>query len=80
MRKKIEKFGRTLFSVGIIVALGGSGIVFLTLLISVVLGNQDLAVFARYDLMPWFIRSAAIGLVGGLISIYASGKHHLTID
>ncbi len=80
MRKKIEKFGKTLFSMGIVVALGGSGIVFVTLILAIILGNEQWAIFARHDLMPMFIRSAAIGLVGGLISIYASGKHHLTID
>ncbi|NLC41839.1 MAG: hypothetical protein GX775_03175 [Erysipelothrix sp.] len=80
MKKKIEKLCELIFSIGLLLALAGSVIVFLLLVASLIIGSESLAVFASGKLMPIFIQISAVALGGGLISMYVSGEHELTID
>lgn len=80
MKNKIHKIGEIIFAIGIMIALVGSGILFILLVASIIIGNGELAVFARHTLMPRFIQAGAIALIGGLVSMYFSGKHELTMD
>ena len=62
-----------IFSLGLLLALFGSMIVFLLLVISLIIGSESLAVFASGKLMPIFIQISAVALGGGLISMCYCG-------
>lgn len=71
------------FSVFILIAILGGGIIFLMFVISLVVGGETgalIAVSAKTKVMPYFIRSAAIGALAGLISFYITGLHTLSIE
>ena len=83
MREKIQKITRSLFSLIIILAIAGGGVVFIMFILGIIIGGStgnSLALSARNTVMPLFIRSAAIGVLMGLINYYASGNHALTMD
>ena len=83
MREGILKITRSLFSLFIIIAIAGGGIVFIMFILGLVIGGStgnSLALNAKDTVMPLFIRSAAIAVLMGLINYYASGKHALTMD
>jgi membrane protein implicated in regulation of membrane protease activity len=61
-------------SLGLLVAL-----LFLTALIIGGSAGESLAVFSG-DLMTWSIRLATIAVLAGIINIYASKRHTLTMD
>ncbi len=83
MRDLLNNIGKSIFSIFIIIAIAGGGIVFALFVIAIIIGGEtgnSLALVAKNDIMPIFIRSAAISMVGGLLNFYASGNHELTMD
>lgn len=83
MRNILSNLGKSIFSIFIIIAIAGGGIVFGMFLIAIILGGEvgnSLALVAKNEVMPMFIRSAAISMAGGLLKFYASGSHELTMD
>jgi len=83
MRDILKKVGRSIFSIFIMIAIAGGGIVFAMFVVAIIVGGEignTLALLAKNTVMPLFIRSAAIAMVGGLLKLYASGKHELTME
>ncbi|NLL81630.1 MAG: hypothetical protein GX231_04890 [Tissierellia bacterium] len=83
MREKLEGLGETIFSIFIIIAIGGGGIIFLMFLIAIILGGETgnaMALLAKDTIMPIFIRLGAIAMAGGLLKLYAADKHELILD
>lgn len=82
MREKISKLGENIFSAFILLSLLGGLIVFLSFLLSIIIGGvagENLAIMAKDDIMPVFIIFATIAMVGGLIRFYSDGEHKLTL-
>jgi hypothetical protein len=83
MRDRLEKIIESLFSIFLIIAIAGGGIVFLMFVIGIIVGGttgNSLAVNANSVMLPIFIRSAAIAVLLGLIQHYVIGEHVLTMD
>lgn len=83
MRKMLNKLGKSIFSIFIMIAIAGGGIVFVMFVIAIIIGGEtgnSLALLAKNTVMPLFIRCAAISMAGGLLNFYASGNHELTMD
>lgn len=78
-----NEFLKSIFSILIIIAIAGGVLIFLMLIASLILGGQQgevLAVSANQVYMPYFIKAAAIAVLAGLISLYVSGAHVLSLD
>ncbi|HLS52340.1 MAG TPA: hypothetical protein VK031_00065 [Tissierellaceae bacterium] len=83
MRKQIQKIVESIFSLSLIIAILGGGVIFCMFIIGIIIGGstgESLAVSASKVVMPYFIRSAAIAVLCGLISFYTTGKHTLSLD
>lgn len=83
MKEKIHNTISSVFSFFIIIAIFGGGLVFAMFIVAIVMGGetgQQIALNAKNIVMPYFIRSASIGVLAGLISFYISGNHSLSFD
>lgn len=82
MKKKIEDIVESIFSLSLIIAIVGGGIIFLMFVAALIMGGASgemIAVSASETIMPFFIRSASISILFGLIYVYISGEHALTM-
>ena len=82
MKNTLKNIGKSIFSIFIMIAMAGGGIVFAMFAIALIIGGESgnaIALSARNTVMPIFIRSAAIAMAGGLLQLYASGEHQLTM-
>lgn len=83
MREKLQNIVSAVFSVFTLIAILGGGVVFLMFVLSLVIGGETgefIALSARKTVMPYFIRSATVGTLAGLISFYTTGLHALSIE
>lgn len=83
MKQQIQKIVESIFSLSLIIAILGGGVIFCMFIVGLITGGptgEDLAVKASKVVMPYFIRSAAIAMTCGLISFYVTGKHTLSLD
>lgn len=82
MEKMIDLL-RRVFSLFILLALLGGSLTFLIFMLALVIGGEmggSMAVFASKTIMPYFIRLAALAMVVGLLVIYITGKHLLSLN
>lgn len=82
MKKKILEIIKSLFSISLILAILGGGVIFLMFIIALIIGGSQgeyIAVNASDLIMPYFIKLAALAVLSGLLSIYIDGKHSLTL-
>ena len=80
--KNLHDLAESIFSITLLLALIGGGIIAFLFLAAIVMGGisgESLAVTTRSNVLPWFIRLATISLVSGLVQIYTSGNHALTM-
>lgn len=83
MRNKLKRLFESLFSIFIIIAIIGGGVVFMMFVAGIILGGNLgnlLALSTRNVVMPVFIRFAAIAVLLGLLHHYIVGEHALTMD
>ena len=83
MKEKSGNILNSIFSILILIAVLGGGIVFAMFVLALIVGGnagEILAVKAKDILMPIFIRAAALAILSGLISSYIVGDHSLSID
>lgn len=83
MRNFLNNIGKSVFSIFIMIAIAGGGVIFAMFLVAIIIGGEvgnTLALSAKSTVMPIFIRCAAVSMVGGLLKFYASGSHELTMD
>lgn len=83
MKVKIQKIVDSIFSVSLITAILGGGIIFVMFMMALIIGGpsgEALATNASKVIMPYFIRIASLSVLCGLISIYISGKHPLSLE
>lgn len=80
--KELNDFSKKLFSITLFVSLIGGGIVGLLYLIAIIIGGESgetLAVATRSNVLPWFIRMATVAIFSGLVQLYTSGEHTLSM-
>ncbi|WFA08099.1 hypothetical protein [Tissierella sp. Yu-01] len=83
MKEKSGNILNSIFSILILTAVLGGGIVFAMFILALIIGGnagEILAVNAKDIVMPIFIRAAALAILSGLISSYIVGDHSLSID
>ena len=83
MKEKLQRILASLFSFFIIASIFGGGIIFIMFIMALILGGEagaNLAISASNTVMPYFIRSATISVLVGLISIYIKGAHTLSLE
>lgn len=83
MKENIQKVVESIFSISLMISILGGGIVFLMFIIGIIIGGgtgEALAVKASKGVMPYFIRTATIAVLCGLISFYVTGKHTLSLE
>lgn len=82
MKKKIEYIIESVFSLSLIIAILGGGIIFLMFIVALIMGGSTgemIAVNASEKVMPYFIRAASISILAGLIYVYMNKQHALTM-
>lgn len=82
MKEKLEKFVTNVFGVFVSIAVMGGVIVFLTYVIGIIIGGDSgtaLMVTAWKEWTPYFIKSAAIAVLAGLILFYITKNHTLSL-
>jgi hypothetical protein len=78
----MEKILKGVFSLFIIIAILGGGIVFIMFVTALIIGGETgtiIATNAKDIVMPYFIRSATIGILAGLIFSYITKNHSLSL-
>ena len=83
MKDKLHNSASVVFSLFTITAIFGGGLIFAMFVGAIIIGGetgQMIATSAKNTVMPFFIRSASIGVFAGLISFYISGEHSLSLD
>lgn len=83
MKKNVDNILSSIFSILILIAVLGGGIIFIMFVFALIIGGSSgevLAVNAKNIVMPIFIRTAALAILSGLISSYLVGNHSLSID
>lgn len=82
MKDKFQEVIKSVFSISGMIAMIGGFIVFLLFCIALIIGDKtggNLAVFTNKVIMPYFIRSATVATLAGLILAYSTGDHALTL-
>lgn len=80
--KTLSKIVENLFALVTLISLTIGLIVALTFILSVIIGGslgESMAIFSG-NLMTWAIRLASIAVITGLINIYITKRHSLTIQ
>jgi hypothetical protein len=83
MREKLEKSVRSIFSITLIIAILGGGVIFFMFIVALIMGGtlgESLATNASKIIMPYFIRFASISVLSGLVSFYITGEHTLSLN
>lgn len=83
MKAKTKQITKSVFSISIILAILGGGVIFCIFMIALIIGGvlgELLAINASKVIMPYFIRVASIAVLFGLISFYITGKHTLSLE
>ncbi|MDO5650338.1 MAG: hypothetical protein Q4G11_07010, partial [Gallicola sp.] len=81
--KKLNEMAENIFSITLFIALLGGGIIAFLFLAALIMGGvsgEALALTTKSNVLPWFIRLATLSLVSGLVQIYTSGQHALTME
>lgn len=83
MKEKLERIVESIFSISLIIAILGGGIIFCMFLIAIIIGGESgevIAVNASKKVMPHFIRLSSIAILCGLIKTYIHGEHTLALE
>lgn len=83
MKEKFGKIIESIFSITLMIAIIGGGVIFCMFIIALIMGGtsgESLATNASKVVMPYFIRLASIAVLCGLISFYIKGKHTLSLN
>lgn len=82
MKKKFGNVLKGIFSFFLMIAMLGGGLVFVMFLVALILGGDSgasIALSARNVVMPYFIRSASIAVLAGLVFSYLKDQHGLSL-
>lgn len=82
MRNKIEELLKEIFSVCIIIAIFGGGVIFLMFMLALIVGGEygaNMALAAKDLVMPILIITASLGILAGLLYSYSRKSHGLSL-
>ena len=82
-KKQIENFLRSIFSIFIMVAIAGGAIIFILFIVALFMGSETggkLAVDINNVYLPYFIKSASVAIISGLLIFYLSDTHALSLN
>lgn len=82
MKKKFGNVLKGVFSLFLMIAMLGGGLIFIMFLVALILGGNSgasIALTARNVIMPYFIRSASAAVLSGLIFSYLKDEHGLSL-
>lgn len=83
MKNKLDSILKSIFSIFILIALAGGGVVFLLFIGALIVGGEkgaEIALNSKNMVMPFFIKSATVAVAAGLISFYNSKEHTLSLE
>ena len=83
MKKNIENFIENIFSIALLIAILGGGVIFLMFVAALIMGGgsgEALATGASEKIMPYFIRLASLAILAGLVWMYIKGRHSLSMQ
>jgi len=83
IKKKLEDVLKSIFSIFIMIAMAGGAIIFLMFFVAIIMGGKGgeaLAVSASKIYLPYFIKSASIAVISGLLLFYISDSHALSLE
>ena len=80
MSERIINLLNSLFSVCVIIAVAGGVVSFLLFAVATVIGSETLAVNTGTVYIPYFIKAASIAIGCGLVTLYISKSHFLSLD
>lgn len=81
--EKLYEVLKSIFSIFLLIAISGGALVFFIFVIALILGGstgETLAISANEVIMPYFIKSAATAIFAGLLSLYVSKSHQLSLS
>lgn len=82
MREKLESVLTNIFGIFISISVLGGILIFLTYVVGMIVGGElgaSFMVTAWKSWVPYFIKSATIGVLAGLLLFYVTGKHSLSL-
>ena len=82
MRKRIEDILNSIFSIFVMIAVAGGVIIFLLFVFAIITGGkggEKMAVAAAKVYLPYFIKAASIALLAGIINMYITNTHFLSL-
>lgn len=82
MKENLEKLMTNIFGIFVSIAVLGGVVIFLTYVIGILMGGDAgaaLMVKAWKVWSPYFIKSATIAVMAGLVVFYITGKHTLSL-
>jgi len=82
MKQKYQEIIKSVFSISSMIAIIGGFMVFVLFCIALIIGGKsggNLAVLTSKVIMPYFIRSATVATMAGLLLAYSTGDHALTL-
>lgn len=82
MNEKLERVLTNIFGIFISISVLGGIIVFVTYIFGMIAGGEiggSWMVAAWEKLVPYFIKSAALGVLAGLLLFYVTGNHTLSL-
>lgn len=82
MKKSISSILENIFSIIMLISIIGTAFVFLLFLLSIIIGGEignAISLWIKNDFLNILIRLATIGVMGGLIKMYITREHELTI-
>jgi hypothetical protein len=83
IRNKLENILRSIFSVFIMIAIAGGAVIFVLFIAAIIIGGaagEALAVNISKIYLPYFIRSASIAVISGLLMFYVGNCHTLSLE
>lgn len=83
MKQKYQEIIKSVFSISGMIAIVGGFIVFVLFCIALIIGGEsggNLAILAKKEIMPYFIRAATVATMAGLLLAYSTGDHALTLE
>lgn len=82
MIKQLEAFLKAVFSIFIMIAIAGGVITFFIFMAALIIGGkggEKMAVDAAKVYLPYFIKSASLAVMSGLLLFYISNSHTLSL-
>lgn len=83
LKSNIVYLLRSVFSIGIMLALLGGVVTFVLLLAALLIGGaagQKIAITTTKVYLPYFINAAAVAIMSGLLVLYVTAEHELSLD